>query len=422
VDDNPLISLFYLFCLLILSAFFSGSETALFSLPSLRIQHLRAEQGRRGQLLAALMGEAHRLLITLLIGNTIVNVAASAAATFLIVTTFQRLHLPESGGIALAIGGMTFLLLIFGEVVPKIYAVHRAERFSLRVVGLLTVAVKLASPFVAVFSALATLVSRTVGRTDREQVTEGELRMMARLGEEYGVLDEDEADVVQAIFDFGGKVVREVMTPRIDMCCVSDETTADQLLEYAREVNHSRIPTYRGTTDHITGVAYVKDILIQSAAGAAPVSRVAREAYVVPETKPIHELLREFQRLAVHIAIVTDEYGGTAGLVTLEDLLEEIVGEIIDEHDIVTERYRWIDSNTILVDARLSIDDLEDLTGRTFPEAEYDTVGGLVLVLAGRVPAAGDTFRFQDLTLRVEGVGDRRRITVVRISFIPEVS
>lgn len=362
------------------------------------------------------MGEAHRLLVTLLIGNTVVNVAASAAATYLIVTASGRFGLSESGGIALAIAAMTFLLLIFGEVVPKIYAVHRAEQVSLRVVRPLRAAVVLFTPFVAVFSALADSVARLVGRSERLRMTEAELRTMARLGEEYGIIDEDEADVVQAIFDFGDKVVREVMTPRIDMKCVGNDMTTDDFLSYARTVHHSRIPVLSGTIDNVVGVAYVKDALIQRNKREIPLSRVAREAYVVPESKRINELLREFQRLAVHIAIVIDEYGGTAGLVTLEDLLEEIIGEIDDEHDTVRVRHRWIDYRTLLVDARLAIDELEDLIDRTLPELECDTVSGLVFMLAGYVPETGESFEFEGLTLQVEGVSDHRRIKAVRIT------
>jgi CBS domain containing-hemolysin-like protein len=397
------------------SAFFSGSETALFSLPKIRVQRI-AERSRRGQLVANLLEQSQKTLITLLLGNTLVNVAASFFATILILTLFELRGLSSQWGITVSIAGMTFALLVFGEFTPKLFAVHRAEDLSIRVAPPLKWTSILFSPFTMLLLGLTrTLSSSFKGQASSSPDLE-ELKTMAEMGLEMGVLTKTEGEIIREILQFRQTTVKEVMTPRIEMECVEDEATVSEALEVIRNKGHSRIPVFHGTVDNITGILYAKDLLPWLNQSERQIEGLWREPYFVPESTRTSALLSEFQNRKMHIAMVVDEYGGIEGLVTLDDLLEEIVGDIIDERDMHLEpECSVIDPKTAVASGLITLHELNETLGTEFPEGEFDTLGGFIYHLAGRVPEEEDTFQFGNITFVVQDVVER---TLARVKIL----
>lgn len=317
---------------------------------------------------------------------------------------------------------VTAFLLILGEVTPKVYAVKHPERFCQNVAGLVRLISFILSPITSVLA----FMTRTVTGLTRTKgisisVTEEELKTMVEVGGEEGALDKEEQKMIRSIFEFGETAVREVMIPRIDMVCVETGTGRDELLRLIASAGHTRIPLYKENVDNIQGIIHAKDLLrgMSQSPESIDLLSVSRKPYFVPETKKIDDLLREFQRKKNHMAIVVDEYGGTAGLVTLEDLLEEIVGEIQDEFDVEEPLYSWIDSNTVAVDAKINIDDLNELLGVELPADGFETLGGFIFTQTGRVPKEEEEMEYEDLKFIIEEVS-KQRISKVRILRKPE--
>jgi putative hemolysin len=397
-----------------LSAFYSGSETALFSLPKLSIQRL-SEISRRGQLLALLLERSQKTLITILLGNTLVNVGASFFATLSVLTICEVRGLSSQWGVTLSIAVMTYALLVFGEFTPKLYAVHRAEKLALRVVQPLRWSSLFFTPFTMLLQGLTTILRYIAKPPVSATLDLDELKTMAEMGIEMGVLGRTEGEITREILEFRETTVTEVMTPRIEMECVEAEATISQAVEVINNKGHSRIPIYEGTVDNIVGILYAKDLLPRLGHNELPIRGLWRDAYFVPESTRTSALLVEFQKRRIHIALVVDEYGGIEGLVTLDDLLEEIVGEIVDERDIDLEPLcSVIDERTALVSGFISLHELNGNLGLMLPEEEFDTLGGFIYHLAGCVPEEDQTYRSGNLTFIVEDVTERA-ITRVRI-------
>jgi len=401
--------------LLLLSGFFSGAETALLAANKLRLRQRREEGDRRAARLIRLLEEPGPVLTALLVGNNIVNVTAAVLAGVLFVQ-----WVGPARGPWLAVVAMTVLLLILGEITPKTFAAKHADRLALwagRPVAWLTVALFPVIRLLSLFSSL--LVRPLGGRVNLASplVTEEEIRLLVKMGEEEGVIAEDERQMIHSIFEFGDTVAREVMTPRIDMVCVDDTTPVDGVLRVIIEEGHSRIPVYHETIDQIVGVVHVKDLLSHIKAGhhTLSVKEVMRPAFFVPESKRLDDLFREMRRKRTQMAIVVDEYGGTAGLVTLEDLLEEIVGPIPDEYDVEEKLFETTDGQTAVVDGRLSIEEVNELMGLTFPTGEVDTIGGFVYSLLGHVPQQGEAVAYGDVEIVVEKL-EGHRVARVRIN------
>jgi len=402
--------------LLLLSAFFSGSETALLAANKLRLRHLEESGNRRAGLVRRLLAEPGRVVTALLVGNNIVNVALTVFATALLV----RLWGPQRGPLY-ALVGLTLVLLVVGEITPKTIAAKYADRLALwvsRPVSGLTV---LLGPVIRILSLLSNLLMRPLGgRVDLDSplVTEEEIRLLVKVGEEEGVIREEEREMITSIFEFGDTVAREVMVPRIDMVCVADTDTVAEALTVIRETAHSRLPVYHGTIDQIVGVVHVKDLLpyVQEGRGQTPVQEASRPAYFVPESTRLDNLFREMRRRKAHLAIVVDEYGGTAGLVTIEDLLEEIVGPILDEYDVEEKLVETVNDSVALVDGRVSLEEVNEHLGLDLPMGEVDTIGGFVYSLLGHVPAQGETVTFDGVELVVERLEGHRiaRVRVIR--------
>jgi CBS domain containing-hemolysin-like protein len=404
--------------LLYLSSAFSGSETAFFSLSRLDLDELDPN-GR----VRRLMAKPERLLVAILLGNTLVNVAAGSLGALMALSLGRARGYPEAATIALEVGVVTFVILVLGEVAPKMQAMQRNVAVARRTAPVVLAVLRALRPAV---SLLTSMVARMQGRLADDEhpfVTAEELRTIVAISEERGTLEEDERDMIDSVMEFGETVVREVMVPRVDMECFEDVTRLGDAVEKIRESGFSRFPVYQGDIDHIVGMLYAKDLLKLDAEADVDrrVGDLTRSAHFTPETKKAGELLRELQRRRIHIAIVVDEYGGTAGLVTLEDLIEEIVGEIRDEYDEEEPLVRVIDRSTVIADGIVRLEDLEEEVGVDLEVEGVETLGGLLMNAFGRIPSEGEKLERGGLAFTVESVEDQR-ILRVRIERTEEAS
>jgi len=406
--------------LILLSAFFSGSESAYFSLSQIELHRLKEEKkkSRNVKRILHLMEKPRLLLMSILIGNTIVNVAAATVAALFTSRMLPEGHDSGSSAILLEIIVVTLVILIFSEVSPKVFAVKQAFRFASLVSLPLTWVVKILSPISFLFERTTRGVSFVLGiQREASFIDEEEFKTLFDVVEEKGALDRREREMIHSIFEFRDTAVKEVMVPRIDMVCVEKDTPIQEMLTLVKEKGHSRIPVYNEKVDNIAGILFVKDLLpyMQGKKEVPELLNLVRKAYFVPESKMIDELLREFQKERNHMAIVVDEYGGTAGLITLEDVIEEIVGEIRDEYDKETPLVKQIEENTWLVDGKINIEDLNESLGLSIPtEEDYESLGGFIFSQIGRIPQEKEEVHYQNLHLIVEKV-HRQRIKKVRL-------
>ena len=415
--------------LLSLSAFFSGSETALFSLNKVQVERLRQGTGRSGTVVARLLDTPRRLLITILVGNMFVNVACAS-----LVASFATGFLGNKG-VGLAAGITTILLLIFGEVSPKTVAVHNAEPVSKLVAYPIDLFSKLIFPLRIMLRFVTNSLMRFIGRGNipiEDRLTTEELRVMVDVAEEEGSIKKQEKEMLNAIFDLRSITAAEIMVPRTEMVCISAESTLQQLFDLARAEGRSRIPVYGDGIDHISGIAYVRDFtmwrshdILKMTIGHFLENRhklwsrgrdtLVRQPFFVPETRTAMGLFQDFRYKGVQMAIVLDEYGGTDGLVTMEDLVEELVGEIAQEYDPSPEGFRMLDDFSTVVSGTTSIRNVNrKLKLALSTEQDIDTIGGYVLHLFGRMPKKGETSCSDGLEFEIAGV-DRQRISQVVI-------
>ena len=395
-----------LLALLSMSAFFSLSETALISSNKLRIRKLGEEGMESALVVQRLMEHPNRLLATILVGNNIVNISAAAIATSLAINFFG------SKGVGIAIGVFTFVILVFGEITPKSLAFQKAERISLLVAKPLDFLVNILYPLVRALTFITKIILKPFGGDVKRlspYVTEEEIKMLVEVGEREGTIEKREMEMIHSIFEFTDKVAREAMIPRVDMDCVDVNLDLNKALNIVLRTRHRRMPVYEGSIDNIIGIVNAHDLLhyLKEQKGAN-LRDIARSAYYVPETKKLGELFREMQEKKTQIAIVVDEYGGTAGLITLENLLEEIVGEILDEYDAEEPPIEILDEHRVLVDAKTSIKELNEAVGLNLPEEDFETIGGLVFNKFGRIPSAGEKIRIKNITIAVEKMRGRR--------------
>ncbi len=411
--------IFLLLILLSLSFFFSGSETAFFSLPRVAIERLRQASGG-GKRIAHLLEEPNRLLATILIGNLAVNILISEVIGVWTLGVFESVPYSVYLGSLVAILLTTTILLLFAEIAPKTLAISNAERFALSVAIPMAIFSKVVYPLIRMILLLndSVLHLMGIGKDDAESVvTEEELKAAVAMSEEEGVLESSERLMINNIIEFGDTLVRDVFIPRTDMVRVKYDITVEQLTAIMRETGHSRFPVYGKTVDDIRGIVYAKDLFPYFWRGQTniPISRFIRSAYYVPETKKVQDLLREFQSGRMHMAIVVGEYGGTAGIVTLEDLVEEVVGEIFDEYDEKKTEVERLPDGTLRVDARLRLDDLSEALGVHVSARDCDTVGGLVYQLLEHLPTPNERVEHAGFEFLVEAMKDRR-IGTLRIS------
>ena len=409
-----------LLILLFFSAFFSASETALTALGKLRIRALLEKEGEKAKGISLWASDPNRFLATILVGNNVANIGASVLAAFIAMRIFQGELTPK---IAWGVTGvMTFIILTFGELIPKTFARDNAEKIALKTIGFLRGLSFILSPFIKLLLYISKGTLRIFGRKAVEPgtfMTEEEIRILIGLGEEEGVLEEEEREMIESIFEFGDTKVQEVMIPRTEMVCIGINTKLEDILSLVAKVGYSRIPVYEGKVDNIMGLLYAKDLLRlwgRHQEEGLVLKDFVRQPYFVPETKKVNQLLREFQRNKIHMAIVVDEYGGVAGLITLEDLIEEIVGEIEDEYDTGGGKIEHLEGGDLLVDARIDIGELNEELGISLPEEEgVETLAGFITNLLGRVPPSGEVIEREGLKIRVVEA-TKRRIGKVKIS------
>lgn len=402
-----------LFCLAI-SAFFSGSETALTSLTGAQAQRLVEEKGAKS--LQLWLDRPIVVLNAMLIGNNIVNITASALATDLAGRLLAGTA-AASWAIPAAVGITTLLLLTFGEITPKTIAKSQNQRVAGPAMWLMRVPYYVLYPFSLFFMVLARGLMRMTGKSFDERgpfVTSEEIQYMIDLGSREGTFSEDRERLLRSVFEFPDTLVREVMVPRTDMEVISDSMEFDQIIQILLRCGHSRIPVYSGTIDDITGLFYSKDMIGLLASGAEfELSEHLRTPYFVPESRRIADLLADFQRQRIHMAIVVDEFGGTSGLITIEDIIEEFFGDIQDEYDVEPSQLTVIDDYKVCADARISIYEIEEYFDVDLPEhPDYESLGGFLLSQAGNVPAEGDELRWNGLVFRVVEADVKRIITV----------
>jgi CBS domain containing-hemolysin-like protein len=403
--------------LVICSALLTGAEAAYFSLGRSRLRRMASPvSGETPAPISPLIVRPNELLVTLLVGITLVNIGAAALATSIAVELFG-----ERLGFAVEMIAMILILTTFGEVLPMTIAVKRPEAFLAvvrRPVAWLGV---LLAPVRITLGALTALTLRLAGRAEQArqpELSEAELRTLVDVGASEGVVQREERELIHRVFQLEDTQVRSVMVPRTDMFCLDVNTPREQILPALRGELHSRVPVYEGSIDVIVGVLYTKDLLPFVREGLPPgfdLRSRLHPPYFVPESKRADQLLQEFQAKRLHLAIVVDEFGGTAGLVALEDLLEELVGEIADEYDEPERLVQRIDARTYRVAGKLSIDELRALTGLAVKDEDYDTVGGWVLDLFGRVPRRGERLDMPDFSVVVEKV-ERTRVVEVLVA------
>lgn len=406
-----------------LSAFFSSAETAFFSISQSLLAELKEARDLRSRRVVRLLERPKELLITILTGNALVNVAVAVVAAFFTVRICQMAGFPVSIGLIIEVVVVSGIILVLGEITPKIVALKHARAWALWTALPLDVIRRLLLPLTKLLNLLSGGVSRALGVERRRiALSEDEIRTLVEISEERKALEQDEKEMIQGIFEFSETTVREIMVPRVDIACLPINASVQDVLQIVKEKGHSRIPIYNETLDNIAGLVHVKDLLpyLENGEIKVELTKVVREANFVPEGKKIDDLLRQFQREKFHMAIVVDEYGGTAGLVTLEDVLEEIVGEIQDEYDREIPLYHRLDDNTLIADARINIAELNEILGQVLiPEEEgYETLGGFVFSQTGNLPRPKESLDFGDLHLTVEELSGKR-IGKIRIEKRP---
>ena len=400
--------------LIILSAFFSGTETALFHLKSYDNVNEKVKK---------LLSRPQKLLSTLLTGNTIVNIAmGSLGATYTVHYVSEYVDLPISTLLFIEVIIITFLVLIFGEIIPKTYAIAKSEKFANTVVKPLNIILKIIYPIAFLFHKTTDLIIK-IFPIKKEQTfdSEEELMMLAEVGEEEGTLDHEESDMIQSVLEFKNKLVKEILTPRVDVVALDSMSTLDQAMDAIMNKKYSKIPVYRDSIDNIKGILYAKDI-IPYLIGSRPeidLLKLTREPYFIPETKPIDEVMQEFKIKKTNIAVVVDEWGGTSGILTLEDIVEEVTGELRDPFD--KEEYEIIKNKdgTSIVDGSIHIYDIEENFEIEFPDdRDYDTLAGFILDDIADIPNEGEVVVFNKYQFKVLKVLSNRidKIEVKKIN------
>jgi len=411
--------------LIILSGLFSASETALTAFKSTDLEEIENINPKKAKLLKKWLTKPNEILTAILLGNNIVNILASSIAT---IVTMQILGSgPQSGNaVAIATVSMTVVVLIFGEITPKIVAKTYSRKVSSAVIGPIYLLSIIALPIIKLLMVVTKIISRMMGvdiKHENLMITEEEIKSYINVGEAEGIIEEEEREMIHSIIEFGDTTAKEVMTPRTSVFMLDAESTIDEVWDEIIESGYSRIPVYGEDLDEILGILYVKDLMSLAKKGNTniPVKNVLREAYFVPDTKSIVEILDEFRSKQVHMAIILDEYGGTVGVLTIEDLIEEIIGEIKDEYDLHEEdEIEKVGESKYKVDARINIEDLNKELEIDIPESEdYESLGGYILDILGRVAEVDDIVSLDGVTMKVLEV-DKTRVVKILIELSEE--
>lgn len=416
MDPSVAIRIVILIILLCLSAFFSSAETALTTVSRIKMRALSEEGNRKADRVLKITDDSGKMLSAILIGNNIVNISASSIATTLAIDLFGN------AGAGIATGVLTVLILIFGEISPKTMATIRAEKISLRYSTPIWILMKILTPVIFIINALANAVLRLLGVKASEKhrvLTESELRTIVDVGHETGVIETEEKEMINNVFDFGDAKAKEIMVPRIDMTFAQVDNTYEELLDIFRRDHFTRLPVYEESTDDVIGILNIKDLLLCDREHFS-LRSLMREPYFTYEHKNTTELLMEMRNSAINIAIVLDEYGSTAGLITVEDLIEEIVGEIRDEYDYDEEDpIQKISENEYLVEGSMNLEDFSDQLHLKLESDDYDSVGGYMIGLLDHLPKIRESVTTPDGLFMQVRAKNKHRIEKIYIR-LPE--
>lgn len=404
---------------LVFSAFFSGAEVAFFSLDK-KVDEDTVRQAEKDRVLARvlfMLDKPRQLLATVLIGNTFANVVTAVGAAVLTGKLAVYAGFPTVVVFTVEVIVLTAVILVLAEITPKVIALNKPLEIARRLSGMLYVFFVLLGPVSRVISHSTRALERSVPRP-AESISTDDLKAIAEVGEEYGSIHGDEREIIENVIEFGHTTVREIMTSRVNIRAITTKSTLQEVLDLIREKGISRLPLCEDNLDHIVGIIHSKDLLpyINSDLRQTRINwkTLARKPLFVPLTKKIDDLLRDFQSQKTHIAIVVDEYGGTEGLITLDDVLEEIIGEISDEYSEQVELYTRKKSGAYLFDAKIDLDDMADILSvpLTTDQDEYETLGGLIYYLLERIPEVGETVTFRGLELKVDEMENNRLLRV----------
>jgi len=409
--------------LIILSGVFSASETALTAFKSTDLDEIEQSNPKTAKLLKIWLTKPNEILTAILLGNNIVNILASSIAT---VVTMQVMGTKSGNAVAVATISMTVVVLIFGEITPKIVAKTYSQKISGLVIGPIYILSIIALPLIKLLMFITKIISGILGvgiKDENLMITEEEIISYIKVGESEGVIEEEERDMIHSVIEFGDTMAKEVMTPRTSIFMIDSESTIDEVWDDIIESGYSRIPVYGEDLDDIIGILYVKDLLslAKDRQTKKLVKDIVREGYYIPETKASFEILEEFRKKQVHMAIVLDEYGGTVGLLTIEDLIEEIIGEIKDEYDVHEEdEIAQVAPNKYKVDAKINLEDLNKELNLNIPESEdYESLGGYMVHVSGKIGEINDIVEVDRVKLRVLEL-DKMRIVTILVEIVEE--
>lgn len=412
--------------LILINAFFAATEIAFISLNDAKIEKQAKEGNKKAKQIKKMLREPSKFLATIQIGITLAGFLSSAFAADAfaddlapMLQNLMPLGLAAWRNISIILITiiLSYFSLIFGELVPKRLAMRNSEKIAFGTIGIIRAISIITAPFVKLLTASTNGVSKLFGisGTDEETVTEEEIRMMVDVGEEKGSIKEEEKELINNVFEFNDKVVSEIMIHRKDIYAIDINSDIDNILKELDEYKYSRIPVYEENIDNIVGMLFIKDLLANvKKKEKVKISKIIREPYFVSENKPIDELFRDLQKNKHQLAIVLDEYGGTAGLVTMEDIIEELVGNIFDEYDEEEKEFEKIDDNTFLISGSVSIHDLRKILGVEIPEGEYDTLSGYLIELLGRIPSDDEkpVIETKRVTYKIEDYEEKRILWV----------
>lgn len=409
MDTDGVIQLVALLILIVLSALFSSVETAFTTVNRVRLKGLADEGNKRAQIAIDVMDNYGKMLSAILIGNNIVNISASALATTLAI----RVHLV----VGVATGLLTIVILLFGEIIPKNVAMVYPEKLALFYASLIAGLMKVMTPVVFLVDKVAGGLMKLlhIDANKRTAMTETELRTYVEVSHEDGVIESEEREMIYNVFDFSDAVAKDIMIPRIDMATVSEDAGYDEVMELFKQCMYTRIPVYREDKDNIIGLINIKDFILVNDKAQFKISDILRQAYYTYEFKKTSDLLIEMREKRVNVAVVLNEYGAAVGMITLEDLLEEIVGEIRDEYDEDEEELiQKIDERVYLVEGSMKLSDINDELDTELSSDDYDSIGGLIIEHLDRLPEDGETIvTDQGITLQVQGVSQNRIVKVL---------
>lgn len=405
-------NIFIMVLCIILSAFFSATETAFSSINKIKLISLAENGNKKADAVLGVVEKYDKFLTTVLVGNNIVNILLASLATILFVNEVSAEY-----GATISTVVTTVVVLIFGEITPKSFAKKNPENFAMAVLPFVKFLIIIFTPICFIFSLWTMLLSKLTKSEEDDSITDDELLTIVKEAENEGGLDKHESELIQNAIAFDDRQALDILTPRVDVIAVPADATADEVTKVFSESGYSRLPVYEGSLDNIVGIVHQKDFHEGADEGKAFGEMFQKPVFVTPTLK-ISNLLRELQKEKAHIAIVVDEYGGTAGIVTMEDILEELVGEIWDEHDEIVEEVTEVSDNTYLLQGTVILDEMCELCKIKCEDSEADTVSGWIMEQLGHIPVEGETFEYENLKIEITEVA-ARRIIEVKIEVLP---